>query len=122
MPTYRIFKETDDQDLAIEGGDIAFLEDQDAVVQQIGTALRNSKNDYFLDLDEGLRWVDNERGILGASDLSPENEAEIIQKTAGVFGVTQLVSFTADFTNPEDFEIKESVLTEFSQTPVEVTL
>lgn len=113
-----IFKETPDQDLAIENGDFILLEDEDAVVQQLGTVLRLAKFDWFLDLDEGLRYVDGERGILGANELSLENEAEIIEKINNVFGVRQLVSLTTSFLTETSFEIKATVTTIFSEQQV----
>jgi hypothetical protein len=112
---YSTFKETEDRDLAIENGDFVLLEDQDAIQQQLGTTLRLNKNDWFLDLDEGLRWTDNDRGILGANELSPENEAEIISRTNNTFGVTQITEFEAGFVTSTDFEIKETVTTEFTE-------
>lgn len=115
-----IFKETADQDLAVENGDFVMLEDLDAVVQQIGTVLRLAKFDWFLDLDEGLRYVDGERGILGATELSLENEAEIIEKINGVFGVRQLISLTTSFLTTTSFEIKAIVTTIFSDEPVTI--
>lgn len=117
-----IFKETADQDLAVENGTFVMLEDEDAVVQQIGTVLRLAKFDWFLDLDEGLRYVDGERGILGASVLSLENEAEIIEKINNVFGVRQLISLTAAFLTETSFEIKATVTTIFSERQVTTSI
>lgn len=117
-----IFKETATQDLAVENGTFVMLEDEDAVVQQIGTVLRLAKFDWFLDLDEGLRYVDGERGILGASELSLENEAEIIETINNVFGVRQLVSLTTAFLTETSFEIKAVVTTIFSEQQITVAI
>jgi len=117
-----IFKETADQDLAVEDGTFVMLEDEDAVVQQIGTVLRLAKFDWFLDLDEGLRYVDGERGILGAADLSLENEAEIIETINNVFGVQQLISLTTTFLTETSFEIKATVTTIFSEQQITTTV
>lgn len=117
-----IFKETSDQDLAVENGTFIMLEDEDAVVQQIGTVLRLAKFDWFLDLDEGLRYVDGERGILGASELSLENEAEIIETINNVFGVRQLVSLTAAFLTATSFRISAVVTTIFSERQVSTSI
>lgn len=117
-----IFKETADQDLAVENGTFVMLEDQDAVVQQIGTVLRLAKFDWFLDLDQGLRYVDGERGILGADNLSLENEAEIIENINNVFGVQQLVSLTTNFLTETSFEIKAVVTTIFSEQQITTTV
>ena len=110
-----IWKEDENQDKILENGDFVLLEDQDAVIQQIGTVLRLAKNDQFTDLEEGLRWVDDERGILGASDLSLENEAEIIEKITGVFGVRQLQSLTAEFTDETSFTFSLATQTEWNR-------
>lgn len=117
-----IFKETATEDLAVENGDFVLLEDEDAVVQQLGTVLRQAKFDWFLDLDEGLRYLDGERGILGASELSLENEAEIIEKINNTFGVRQLVSLTAAFLTATSFEIKATVTTIFSERQITVAI
>ena len=121
-PKYVIFKETSEQDLAIEDGDFQLLEDFDAVEQQLGTTLRLSKKDWFLDLDEGLRWIDNKRGILGGNDLSSENEAEIIQRINNTFGIIQITNFLAQFITPEDLKIESRVISEFSTTPIETSI
>lgn len=117
-----IFKENATQDLAVETGTFVMLEDEDAVVQQLGTVLRQAKFDWFLDLDEGLRYLDGERGILGASELSLENEAEIIQKINNVFGVRQLVSLTTAFLTATSFEIKATVTTIFSERQITIAI
>ncbi len=119
-----VFKEKSDQDLAIESGDFVLLEDQDAIVQQVGTVLRLAKNDWFLDLDEGLRYLDateQERQILGAPNLSLENETEIIEKINGVFGVVSLIDLNAEFLNDNTtFSITGEVTTIFSTIPLTV--
>ena len=121
-----IYKETEDQNLAIESGDIVLLEDQDAVIQQIGTVLRLAKNDWFLDLDEGLRYLDaseQERQILGAPNLSLENETEIIEKINGVFGVVSLIELKSEFLNDNTtFSITGTVTTIFSTLPLSVSV
>lgn len=121
MAQFQVWKEDANQDKIIENGDFVLLEDQDAIIQQIGTVLRLAKNDQFTDLDEGLRWVDGERGILGNNDLSLENEAEIIEKITNVFGVRQLRSLTTEFTDETTFRIEATVNTIFSTTPLTVT-
>lgn len=121
-----IYKETPDQNLAIENGDIVLLEDQDAIIQQLGTVLRLAKNDWFLDLDEGLRYLDaeeQERQILGAPNLSLENETEIIEKINGVFGVVSLIDLSTEFLNDNTtFSIKATVTTIFSTIPLSVSV
>jgi len=121
-----IFKEESDQDLAIENGDFVLLEDQDAIVQQVGTVLRQAKFDWFLDLDEGLRYLDadeQERQILGAPNLSLENETEIIEKINGVFGVVSLIELNAEFLNDNTtFNITATVTTIFSTIPLTVSV
>lgn len=116
MAIYKIWEETEDFDLAFENGDYRFVEDQDAIQQQLGTSLRESKEDWFLDLALGLRWVDNTRGILGANELSSENEADMINIINNVFGVTQLVQFASGFITNENFQVTAAVSTEFSTT------
>ena len=115
---FLIWKEDENQDKVIENGSFVLLEDEDAVIQQLGTTLRLAKNDQFTDLDEGLRYVDDERGILGANDLSLENEAEIIERINNSFGINQLISLATEFDDNESFRIEAVVTTIFSDTPV----
>lgn len=116
------WKETDNQDLAVENGSFVLLEDQEAVVQQVGTTLRNAKRDNFVDLDEGLNYLDGERGILGTSALSLENETEIIEKINNSFGVANLLKFTAEFTSKTKLIISATITTIFSEEPVTVSI
>lgn len=122
MAQFLTWKEDENQDKVLENGDFVLLEDEDAVVQQIGTVLRLAKNDWFTDLDEGLRWVDGDKGILGANDLSLENEAEIIDKINQVFGVRRLQSFSAEFVDETSFRIDATVDTIFSDTPLTISI
>ena len=122
MAQFLVWKEDDNQDKVLENGDFVLLEDNDAIVQQIGTVLRLAKNDWFTDLDEGLRWVsDDERAILGANGLSLENESEIIETINSVFGVRQLQSLTAEFVNQTSFRIDAVVNTIFSDDPLNIS-
>lgn len=122
MAQFLTWKEDENQDKILENGDFVLLEDEDAVIQQIGTVLRLAKNDWFTDLDEGLRWVDGDRGILGANDLSLENEAEIIDKINGVFGVRRLQSLSSEFIDETSFRIDATVSTIFSETPLTISI
>ena len=121
-----VFKEDTEQNLAIESGDFVLLEDQDAIIQQVGTVLRLAKNDWFLDLEEGLRYLDaaeQERQILGAPKLSLENETEIIEKITGVFGVVSLINLNSEFLNDNtSFRITGEVTTIFSTVPLTVSV
>lgn len=123
MATYCTFKETEDHDLAIEDGRFVFVEDQDYIIQQIGTALRQAKHDWFYNIDEGLRYIDDDQGdgILGASNLSLENEAEIISIITNIPGVLRILRFETEFLTNNHLLLTASVLTEFSRTEVEVT-
>jgi len=122
MPQYLIWKEDENQDKVIENGDFVLLEDEEAVIQQLGTTLRLAKNDWFMNLNEGLRWIDDERGILGADRLSLENEAEIIEKINNSFGIRQLISLKAEFIDETSFLISAVVSTVFSETPINVNI
>lgn len=123
MPQFLVWKEDENQDKIIESGDFVLLEDQDAVIQQLGTNIRLAKNDWFTDLNEGLRWIDNnERGILGSSSLSLENEAEIIAIINSSFGVKQLISLQTDFTSKTSLLLSISVTTIFSEIPAIINI
>lgn len=121
MATYQTFKETADQDILIEDGDLVIIEDTECVRQQLETNFRLSKNDWFLDLNEGLNYYDNENGIFGARTLSEENKADLIETGATSPGIREL--------NSIEFNIDDGTLTipivlttEFSEEPEQVTV
>jgi hypothetical protein len=89
MAVYRILKETNQHDLAFEFGDFQFVEDREAVRQQLETNIRQSKGDWFLNLDEGINHA-GEDGIIGAKRVTPDIEAEFINTITGTFGVVEL--------------------------------
>ena len=120
MPQFTVWKEDKNQDKVIENGDFVLLEDDEAVRQQLGTVLRLAKNDWFTDLNEGLRWVGGERAILGSDGLSLENEAEIIERINNSFGVRQLVNLDTEFTDETSFSISATVISVFSENPITV--
>jgi len=120
MPQFTVWKEDENQDKVIENGDFVLLNDDEAVRQQLGTVLRLAKNDWFTDLNEGLRWVGGERAILGSDGLSLENEAEIIERINSSFGVRQLVSLDTEFTDETSFSISATVISVFSENPITV--
>ena len=121
MATYQTFKETSDQDLAIENGDLVLIEDAECVRQQLETNYRLSRNDWFLDLPEGLNYYDNENGIFGSRIISEENRAALIETGGTTIGVRELNSI--EFTLEDGtLSIPIILTTEFSTEPENVTV
>ena len=106
--------------------DVGGVGHPDGFVLGMACVMRLAKNDWFLDLDEGLRYLDGDnpnRQILGASGLNLENETEIIEKINAVFGVVALVSFNAGFLDDGvTFQITGDITTKFSNVPITVTI
>lgn len=112
MATYRIFKETPTQDLAFENGDFVFIEDREAVRQQVETNTRLSQGNWFLNLDEGINYA-GEGGILGTKIVTPDTEAAFIDAITKTFGVVELRSI--DFLLEDNtLKVNGEYLDEFS--------
>jgi hypothetical protein len=102
MATYRTFKETSTQDLSFENGDFPFVEDREAVNQQVETNLRLSKDNWFLNLDEGINYA-GEGGVLGRKEITSATEAVFVNEITGTYGVRELSSI--------ELELEDNTLT-----------
>jgi len=113
MTTYQTFKETVNQDLALEAGDFSFVTDREAVRQQIETNYRLSTDNWFLNLDEGINFA-GEGGILGKKELSPADEADFVDTAVNTYGVQELVSIVFPEIENNTQEVNLVYLDEFS--------
>lgn len=127
MATFQTLKETSDQDLAIENGDLVLIQDQDVVIQQIKSNYRHSEGDWFLDLLEGLNYYDNENGIIGGSPfggLSEENRTDLIEVGVTSVGIRELVNLTPSIDSEGVLTIPITFITIFApeeqQTTIEI--
>lgn len=122
MSTFRIFKETETQDLAFENGDFPLSEDKEAVRQQVETNTRLSLGNWFLNLEEGINYA-GEGGILGSKTVTPDIEAEFIDAITNTFGVVELTSINFLFENTI-LQVTGEYLDVFSAEvePIEITI
>lgn len=112
MAKFRVFKETETQDLAFENGDFVFIEDKPAVRQQVETNTRLSEGDWFLNLEEGVNYA-GEGGILGSKVVTADIEADFIDIITNTFGVVELRSIDFELEN-NTLKVNGEYLDEFS--------
>jgi hypothetical protein len=94
MATYTMFKRDDNGDRLIENGNYVIIEDIDVVKQLLESNLKLIKKDWFLNFDEGILYLDNDNGLLGAVEVSSAHEGQIlaaIENTTGILTVDQFV-------------------------------
>ncbi len=113
MAKYRIFKVNEsDNDMAFENGDFVFVEDREAVRQQVLANLNHSLGDYFLNLEEGINYA-GEGGIMGARRVTTDIEAQFIEAITNTFGVVELRNIDFPFEN-NTLEVNAEYVDEFS--------
>jgi hypothetical protein len=97
-----------DGDLAIEDGDVAWLDGADAVAQHIRCRLRMFKGEWFLNEDEGVPWFDEifEKGVEDGRVVAILRK--VILGTPGVTSLTSL-SLTHDRAERELSVVFEAV-------------
>ncbi len=118
MNTYSAFKLNPDGDRAIENGSFVFVYDQYVIEQQIKTNLQLIKKDWFLNLDEGILYFDNEAGIIGAKELSTIQGGQIQAAAENTIGVIVLESYDFEILGNE-LIINIVALTEFGRIKIE---
>ncbi len=104
-----------DHDYTFGFGLASYAFGSEAVAQSVKTRLLFLKEDYFLDLDYGVPWLQEIEGVKPARlDLA---EAYIKQTILETPGVEELISFSLSF-DPETrtINISADVRDEFSQT------
>ena len=122
MATFQTFKLDSNGDLAIENGDLVLIEDEEVVRQQLEINYKLTKNNWFLNLNEGLNLFDNENGIIGNKDLSEENRAEMIDIGSNTIGIKELANFDAQIDSEGTLSINLRFITIFSEEEQELTI
>lgn len=113
MPKYTDYKyDPITGDRVIDKGAFAFVYDADVIRQNVETSLRSSKNDWFLDLTEGITYFDNDAGLLGTKKVTLRQEAEINNAILSTTGVEILESLTFDLEDNK-LTINATYYTEF---------
>lgn len=121
MATFQTLKETNDQDIAVEGGDLVLIEDKDVIRQQLESNYRLARRDWFLNLDEGLNFYDGDNGIIGGKGNQEENRADLILTGTDTIGVKELVSITFDVDSAGTLNVPVVFTTVFAPTEEEST-
>ena len=114
MTTYQTLKEDSDQDLVVENGDLVLITDEDVVRQQLETNYRYSRNNWFLDLNEGLNVVGDDESIIGSRVISEENRADIILTGTNTVGIREISDIEFNPQSDGTLEIPIVFITEFA--------
>lgn len=124
MATYIDYKLTEDGDREIENGDFVMVEDEVVIQQQVETNIKQSKRDWFLNLDEGIRYFNSETledGIFGAKIITAEQEGQIQAAVENTLGIIALNAFELNLTDNTLF-VEIEALTEFGEVAQTVTI
>jgi len=124
MTTYIDYKLTIDGDREVENGDFVMVYDEDVIKQQVETNIKKSKRDWFLNLDEGIRYFNSETledGIFGAKIITPEQEGQIQAAVENTLGIIALNRFELNLTTDTLF-VEIEALTEFGEVAQTVTI
>lgn len=118
MAKYQAYKiDETSGDYTLENGTFVLVEDLDFVKQKLKYVVKLSKNDWFLNFDEGVTYFDNQKGLMGSRELSTLNEGEIRSIVLSVEGVLQIKEFNYTIANDEMI-IELVVLTEFGEATI----
>ena len=118
MAKYQAYKiDETSGDYTLENGTFVLVEDLDFVKQKLKYIVKLSKNDWFLNFDEGVTYFDNQKGLMGSRELSTLNEGEIRSIVLSVEGVLQIKEFNYTIANDEMI-IELVVLTEFGEATI----
>ena len=124
MAKYIDYKLTVDGDREIENGDFVMVEDEFVIQQQVETNIKQSKRDWFLNLDEGIRYFNSETledGIFGAKIITAEQEGQIQAAVENTLGIIALNTFELNLTTDTLF-VEIEALTEFGEVAQTVTI
>lgn len=118
MAKYQAYKiDETSGDYTLENGTFVLVEDLDFVKQKLKYVVKLSKNDWFLNFDEGVTYFDNQKGLMGSRELSTLNEGEIRSIVLSVEGVLQIKEFNYTIAIDEMI-IELVVLTEFGEATI----
>jgi hypothetical protein len=121
MSTYIDFKLGDDNDLAVEKGDLVEAYDQEVIAGQVKINLQSFKKDWFLNFDQYITYFDNDEGLLGSKSLSALNETEIRVAILAVDGVLNINNLNVVLEN-STMKIDVEIETIFGSIEVDATI
>jgi len=121
MPKYTDYKRDENGDRVIENGRYALIHDIDVVEQRIKERVKLTQKDWFLDLSEGVLYIDNDEGLLGSNSVSAANEGQIISQIDNTPGVTLIENFTSELVDGK-YILNATVLSEFGTIEINDTL
>lgn len=103
MHKYTMYKrDSETGDRLIENGNYQLVNDIDVVKQLLESNLKLIKKDWFLNFDEGILYLDNDNGLLGASEVDAAIEGQLLATIENTKGVLTVESF--------EFEIENNAL------------
>lgn len=103
MHKYTMYKrDSETGDRLIENGNYQLINDIDVVKQLLESNLKLIKKDWFLNFDEGILYLDNDNGLLGASEVDAAIEGQLLATIENTKGVLTVESF--------EFEIENNAL------------
>lgn len=121
MPKYTDYKRDEDGDRAIESGSFVLVHDIDVVRQLLISNVKLMKNDWFTNLDEGVLYLDNDKGMLGSNSVSSANEGQIIAQINNTTGVQLIEEFESSLENSK-YSFNAKVLSEFGTIEINETI
>ncbi len=66
-----------------------YIKNDDEIVQNVTTRLKSFKNDYFLDTEQYIDWL-NDLGTKGNEDLIISNIRRVVAETNGILRVNDV--------------------------------
>ena len=121
MFKYTMYKrDPDTGDRLIENGNYVLIHDIDVVKQLLESNLKLIKKDWFLNFDEGILYLDNDAGLLGANEVSAAHEGQILATIESTTGVITVEDFSFGIVD-DALTIVANVISEFSSIPIELS-
>ena len=104
-------------DRIIENGNFALVHDIDVVKQLLESNLELIQRDWFLNFDEGILYLDNDAGLLGANEVSAAHEGQILAIIENTTGVLTVEEFTFGIEN-NVLTVNAKAISEFGELPI----
>lgn len=104
-------------DRIIEKGNFALVHDIDVVKQLLESNLRLIQKDWYLNFDEGILYLDNDAGLLGANEVSAAHEGQILAIIENTTGVLTVEEFVFGIENNE-LIVTAKAISEFGEIPI----
>lgn len=123
MARYKSFKLDVLGDLETLNGSFIMIEDQDVIKQAVEIALESSKQDWFLNLDDGITYFGDD-GILGSKKVTQRTDTEFQAAVLNVLdgnAVDQINSYRSNLEN-NTLTVDLEALTVFGSLRVQQTI